>query len=103
MRVATRVTYSINIVLGYAGTLPQRCSSFANMLFEIQNEPFHSCLLRVVGDCLHRTGFRKQTAIVRLATIRAHLLLYLLAGHGECISPGSTLNQRAASYAISHE
>jgi hypothetical protein len=71
MRIAARVAYSKNIVPVYDVTLSQRYSSFATMLFEIQNEPFHSRLLPVVDDCLHRTGFKNQTVIVTIQTIRA--------------------------------
>jgi hypothetical protein len=69
MCIATGVAYSQNIVLGYDGTLPRHSPSFATMFLQIRNEPFHSYLLPVVDDCLHRIGFRNQTAVVTIQTI----------------------------------
>jgi hypothetical protein len=69
MCIATGVAYSQNIVLGYDGTLPRHSPSFATMFLQIRNEPFHSYLLPVVDDCLHRIGLRNQTAVVTIQTI----------------------------------
>jgi hypothetical protein len=49
--------------------LPCRDTSFATMFLQIRNEPFHSYLLAVVDDCLHRIGFRNQMAVVTIQTI----------------------------------